>query len=227
MLLTRNIITLVGFSVILCSNYFPEKASAAAAVAAPSAIIIIPDDNSCYFNGQVVQDGQSITAYQNSTVAYGAQCISETRTCSAAKLSGSYQYASCIVDQPASCLFNGQTVANGQSVVAYQNSTVAYGSQCAAETRICNNGVLSGSAAYAACSVDQPASCLFNGQTIANGQSVSAFVTSTVAYGASCQSEQRTCNNGVLSGSAAYAACSIDQPASCLFNGQTVAHGFS
>jgi len=225
MLLTRKIITLVGLAVTLCSNFIPEKAAAATTTAAPSAIIIIPDDNSCYFNGQVVQDGESITAYQNSTVAYGTQCISEKRTCSAAKLSGSYQYASCVADQPASCLFNGQTVANGQAIVAYQNSTVAYGSQCAAETRICNNGVLSGSANYAACSVDQPASCLFNGQTVANGQSVSAFVTSTVGYGESCQSEQRTCNNGVLSGSANYAACSVDQPASCLFNGQTVAHG--
>jgi hypothetical protein len=186
----------------------------------------IPSDYPpCTFNGVNYQHGDSVIAYQNSSVAYGSSCVSETRLCEYGVLSGSYQYGSCSVGQAASCLFNGQTIAHGQSVQAYANSTVNFGSTCSAQTRTCNNGVLSGSNQYASCSVNQPASCLFNGQTIAHGQSVNAFQTSSVSYGSLCTIEQRTCNNGALSGSYSYSSCAVDQPASCIFNGQTVAHG--
>jgi hypothetical protein len=53
----------------------------------------------------------------------------------------------------ANCTFNGQTVANGSSVTAYQASTVPSGQSCALETRTCTNGTLSGSYQYASCSV--------------------------------------------------------------------------
>lgn len=53
-------------------------------------------------------------------------------------------------------------------------------------------------------------SCDFNGQTISDGQSVTAYQTNSVASG-SCSSvaEIRSCTNGVLSGTAAYDSCSI------------------
>lgn len=54
---------------------------------------------------------------------------------------------------PASCTFNGQTIASGSSVTAYQSASVPYGSTCVSQTRTCSNGVLSGSYAYASCSV--------------------------------------------------------------------------
>jgi len=54
---------------------------------------------------------------------------------------------------PTSCTFNGQSVANGQSVTAYQSSSVAYGSACASETRTCTKGTLSGSYQNTSCSV--------------------------------------------------------------------------
>lgn len=186
----------------------------------------IPSDYAnCSFNGQTVLHGSSVTGYQNSTVLYGSTCISQIRRCNDGVLAGSYQYASCTVAGPASCLFNGQTIAHGSSVEAFQNSTVAFGSSCVSEQRTCNNGSLSGSNSYGSCSVDTAASCLFNGQTVAHGSNVSAFANSTVAYGETCTAETRSCNNGVLSGSSAYASCNIDAAASCLFNGQTVAHG--
>jgi len=180
---------------------------------------------SCLFNGQTIAHAASVEAYQNSTVAYGSSCLSEQRVCNNGSLSGSNAYGSCAVDTPASCLFNGQTVAHGSNVSAFANSNVAFGETCTAETRTCTNGSLSGSNAYGSCAVDAPASCLFNGQTVAHGSNVSAFANSTVAYGETCTAEQRSCNNGVLSGSSAYASCNVDAAASCLFNGQTVAHG--
>jgi hypothetical protein len=186
----------------------------------------IPSDfANCSFNGQTIAHGSSINAFQNSTVSYGSFCSAERRTCNNGALSGSFQYASCSTNAPASCLFNGQTVAHGSSVQAFPNSTVAYNQTCQAETRSCSNGVLSGSAAYASCNVNTAASCLFNGQTVAHGSSVQAFGNSNVPFGQTCQAETRSCTDGVLSGSGAYASCNVDVAASCLFNGQTVAHG--
>lgn len=182
---------------------------------------------SCLFNGQTIAHGGSVEAYPGSYVDLGGECIFELRTCNNGVLSGSNQYASCSINLPASCLFNGQTIPSGYSVNAYLNSTVAFGELCSTETRYCVDGALSGSNQYASCVVDQPASCLFNGQTIADGQSINAFLNSSVSYGNLCQGEVRTCKNGVLSGTNQYASCVVDQPASCLFNGQTITHGSS
>ena len=202
-----------------------ENVSATDAFQIPGDFVIPGDNQSCSFNNQEVLDGGSITAYVNSTVAFGGSCQSETRTCTNGVLSGSSQYASCAVDAPASCLFNGETISHGQSLTAYLNSNVAFGGSCQSETRICENGSLSGSSQYASCEVAAPASCLFNGQTVAHGLSAMAFATSTVGFGESCQQESRTCTNGALSGSSQYASCEVAAPASCLFNGQTIAHG--
>ena len=64
-----------------------------------------------------------------------------------------------IVDEsaPASCSLNGQTVAHGSTVTAYQASLVAFGNTCTGETRSCFDGNLSGSYAYTSCTVN-PAS---------------------------------------------------------------------
>ncbi len=183
--------------------------------------------SACLFNGQTVAHGNTVKAYQGSSVAFGSTCVSEDRTCNNGTLSGSYSYGSCNVNAPASCLFNGQTIAHAGTVKAYQNSSVAYGSTCVSEDRTCNNGTLSGSYSYGSCNVNAPASCLFDGQTVAHGATVKAYQTSSVAYGSTCSSQDRTCNNGTLSGSYSYGSCNVNAPASCLFNGQTVAHGSS
>lgn len=186
------------------------------------------DPINCVFNGYLVQEGVAVTAYQNSVVAYGAACVSETRTCTQGVLSGSYQYPTCEEgDVPADCLFNGATVKHGDAVTAYTSSAVAYGSVCSsvAETRTCNNGVLSGSAQYASCDISAARSCLFNGETITHGESVFAYQNSNVAYGETCTQEKRTCNDGTLSGSHLYGSCTVGQAASCLFDGKTIAHG--
>lgn len=180
----------------------------------------------CAFNGQSYSEGQTVTAYLGSSVASGQACVSEVRTCTNGSFTGSYSYASCGVNVPSACLFNGQTINHGQLVEAYQNSSVSYGSTCGKESRTCNNGVLSGSYNYASCSTGAAASCLFNGQTIADGGIVKAFQASAVGYGQACISENRVCANGVLSGSYGFGNCTVGTTAAgCLFNGQTVAHG--
>lgn len=103
--------------------------------------------------------------------------------------------------QVKNCAFNGKVVLNGQSVQAFPSATVPFGNSCVSETRVCSNGVLSGSATNASCTVNAPLSCNYNGQTIEHGASVSGFLESIAAYGTSCQSVTRTCYNGSLGGS--------------------------
>jgi hypothetical protein len=52
-------------------------------------------------------------------------------------------------------------------------------------------------------------SCTFNGKTIANGSSVTAYLAASVPAGQSCSSQARACSNGTLSGTYANASCSI------------------
>ncbi|NUN05984.1 MAG: hypothetical protein HUU57_09495 [Bdellovibrio sp.] len=180
---------------------------------------------SCLFNGQTVANGQSVTAYQSSSVPYGSTCTSQTRTCSNGSLSGSYAYALCNVGSAASCNFNGQTVAHGQTVIAYANSSVPFGSTCSSQSRTCNNGSLSGSYSYSTCSVQGAANCTFNGQIVPNGSSITAYAASSVPFGQSCQSQQRTCSNGVLSGTYGASSCSTQGAASCSYPGGTLTWG--
>lgn len=181
----------------------------------------------CQFNGEPVPEGSSVQAFQNSSVANSEACISEQRTCQNGILSGSFNYSSCSKNAPRSCLFNGQSIASGSSIEAFQNSSVLFGFTCTSENRTCNDGQLSGSFQFSTCSVGAPVACLFNGRTIAHGSSVNAFSTGSVNFGSSCINQTRSCMNGNLSGSFQFDSCSAAAPQPCLFAGQTLAHGQS
>ncbi len=107
------------------------------------------------------------------------------------------------------CSFNGSVISHESRVNAFLESAVPYGQLCSSQERVCNNGTLSGSFAYASCSSGSPQACLFDGKTIPHGGKIKAYLTSAVPYGRLCssQEEERVCNNGTLSGSFAYAAC--------------------
>lgn len=182
---------------------------------------------SCLFDGKTVSHGSSVQAFNNSSVPHGSECQAETRICTDGILSGSFQFSSCTAGAAAACLFNGKTIVSGQSVDAFLSSTTPYGQSCNTQKRNCMNGQLSGSYQYSTCAVGAPASCLFNGTTIAHGSSVNAFFQSTVSYGQNCTNENRVCNNGRLAGTASYASCVQSQAASCMFNGRTITHGAS
>ena len=162
----------------------------------------------CSFNGETVNDGYSVTAYQAASVAYGSSCTSESRNCSNGSLSGSYSFGSCSVQSPATCSFNGQTIAHGASLTAYQVNSVAYGEECSSETRNCSNGTLGGTYSNSSCSVAAAAGCSFGGQTVYHGSSITAYLSDSVAYGQTCATQTRSCSNGTLSGTYLYGACS-------------------
>jgi hypothetical protein len=68
--------------------------------------------------------------------------------------------------------------------------------------------------------------CTFNGNTVTNGSSVTAYQSDSVPYGSSCVSQTRTCTDGSLSGTYAYASCQVSHQ-SCTLSGVTVEHGDS
>ena len=118
------------------------------------------------------------------------------------------------------CEFNGTLIRNSQSFKAFLSSN----GSCQSEDRTCVNGTLTGSYPFAFCTPGEtvPGACIFGNKTIANGQSVTAYLNGS----GNCDYERRTCNNGVLSGSYPYASCNSGTgEANCLFNGQTIKHG--
>lgn len=129
---------------------------------------------SCTFNGSTVKNGSSVTAYQAATVPYGSSCASQTRTCASGTLSGSYQYASCSVNPPASCTLNGTTVQSGSSATFYSTQSAPQGQLCQSyvQSRTCTNGTLSGSPSYqyASCSCAPSYSCSSNTIEYTNSQ---------------------------------------------------------
>ncbi len=118
--------------------------------ASPGCSSSFPGTPTCSFNGQSLENGKSIKAYLLSVATAPDTCQSETRVCNMGILSGSFQFAACAEEPaaPSACLFNGQTIGHGQSVAAYQNSSVPFGETCVQQTRTCNNGNLSGSYSY-------------------------------------------------------------------------------
>lgn len=166
---------------------------------------------SCLFNGQTIPHGQATTAYAASQVPFGQTCSPTVRVCQNGALSGSGAYATCNVGGAASCLFNGQTIASGNSVTAYPVSSVPAGQACQPNTRTCVNGSLSGAGNFANCNVDAPASCLINGTTVPNGGSIILFHEKLGTRMGGCSGEIRTCTSGKLSGSATQGSCT-DNP---------------
>ena len=173
--------------------------------------------------GGTLAHGSSVTAYLSSSAV---TCTSQTRTCNNGTLSGSYTYQSCL----RSCAIPwGGTVASGSSFTAYQSNSVPCGSSCTSQTRTCTNGTLTGSYSNRTCSV-APCPCTSPwGTTVAHGSSITAYSSSSVACGSSCDSvkQNRTCTNGVLSGTATNQNCSV-APCPCTTPwGTTVASGSS
>lgn len=179
----------------------------------------------CSFNGTNIASGNSVTAYSSPEVAFNQTCQSETRSCTNGVLSGTFTASSCTPVEPGSCSFDGGEVSHGDSVTAFANSSVPFGQSCQSQTRTCSNGVLSGGYQSPTCAVVQPSACAFGDASIANGDSVTAYEFANVPFGETCQAQERSCSNGVLSGSYAASGCAVQPASTCVFNGATLQNG--
>ncbi|MDG2196786.1 MAG: Ig-like domain-containing protein, partial [SAR324 cluster bacterium] len=191
------------------TSYDPGKITEAVSATVESGPT--PTPTSCELNGQMISNGEQLTAYEAAVVSFGDSCVSEVRSCANGELSGSYNFESCTAAAAASCELNGQTIDHGDYVTVFSSATVPFGSSCVSEIRSCTNGDLSGSYSFESCTAAAGASCELNGQTILDGANVTVFSTATVTFGDSCLSEVRSCRDGTLSGSYTHLSCTEDE----------------
>ncbi len=128
------------------------------------------------------------------------------------------------------CMFNGKAILPGEDVIAYEKSSVPFGSSCRSQLRFCGAAGLTGSYQYASCEVGAALSCLHNGITVGHNESIGAYAKSTVPYGQTCNKVTLKCSNGSFSPNPVatpYTSCSVGGPADCAYNGGTLAHGKS
>ena len=193
--------------------------------------------SSCTLDSSSVLHGSSTTFYSTSTVSYGSNCSSfaQTRTCSNGTLSGSSSYnkSQCTVNTPQSCMLDNVTASHGEGRTFYFAQNIPATEQCGsyAQTRVCTNGAFSGSSAYkySSCAPVDSGSCALDNVVVPNGSVATYYSLTTAPAGALCTTyaQDRTCNNGVLSGTATYNRASCSNSASCSLDGITLSHGSS
>lgn len=164
----------------------------------------------CTFDGRVLPSGSSVTAYLTATVGNGETCQAQSRTCTDGVLSGSYAFPACAAADAGCTPLADQT----QTLTCPPGTS---GTWTQTRTSSCPPGAASPvwSAWVDATNTCAGSGCTFAGAPVANGGSVTAYFTDSVPAGQTCASQQRTCMNGMLSGSYAYASCS-PASASCV-----------
>ncbi len=179
---------------------------------------------SCSLGGTTLANGATTTAYLVQHVANTDSCdyYNTVRTCINGTLSGdaSYAYASCTKAAAGQCVLDNVVMSSGTSRSFYTASAAPAGTLCTAirQTRTCTNGAISGTATYKFASCTDDKSCSLDGVTVQDGDASLFFSARTVAYGVTCGSvsQNRTCTNGTLSGTATYkySGCSVNPPVS-------------
>lgn len=71
------------------------------------------------------------------------------------------------------------------------------------------------------------ANCNFNGNSIPQNVSITAYQDLVAPVGSICVSEIRSCGKGILSGSYQYSSCSATEARSCILDGVTISHNSS
>ncbi len=182
--------------------------------------------------GAFIENSVSVSAFEKQIVAANEECIESKLTCENGVLSGTGKFSSCHRRSPTNCpLPWGGTLPHGQSAVAFPYQSVQFGMPCPQEVRVCNDGVLSGSAQYSNCITQNAAECnLPWGGTVSHANTTQGYTQATVAYNQTCESvlQVRMCNNGALTGTANNQFCTPLAPRNCTTPwGAGVQHGQS
>jgi hypothetical protein len=183
-------------------------------------------NRSCELGGVTIRDGESYDFYSTQSSAI-CSISKQTRACEDGVLQGDfvYQYASC--EPPVgrfSCQLDGVTISTGENHTFYSQVTVPFGQNCSdySQNRSCLMGFLRGDSEYehATCNqlqvlpiipdmevgvlggMELIQNCELDGVTVASGSTRTFYSKSTVPLGAFCSGydQERSCNNGVLSG---------------------------
>lgn len=165
--------------------------------------------------GESLPHGTSRVSFGYQSVPFGMPCPQETRTCNDGILSGTAQFANCSSQQAAKCpLPWGGEIEHANTIAAFTSDVVPFGQACDSrqQLRMCNNGVLSGSATFRTCNPANPKPCNTPwGVRVQHGDDIGAFSRSSVPFGQACNIigvlEQRRCEDGILSGSFQFQSC--------------------
>lgn len=170
--------------------------------------------------GEPVPHGQARVAFGLESVPFGMLCPQENRVCTDGKLSGSALYRACTVQPALGCnLPWGGQIGHGEQVVAFMHQQVPFGQSCEAtrEFRYCQNGLLGGSFNFPNCNQGPPRNCTTPwGAQVGHNFKVPAYQRPSVPFGQPCNGggniEERSCNDGLLSGSFGYPSCFVQPP---------------
>lgn len=188
----------------------------------------------CNVAGLTIPHGAAQKLYMRTSVPFGQSCetFAQLRTCANGVLSGdpNFYNASCSSpSSPANCEVRGEIVAHGASKKFYSKSSVLVGQSCEpfAQTRVCNNGAMSGGSEYeyASCSVSTARSCTYGGVTIPHDTDRTFYTVGSVAYNQSCtelgRSQVGHCNDGTFAIPAQYkfATCAVTPEKTCALDG--------
>jgi hypothetical protein len=186
-------------------------------------VTVQPD---CKFNRIGMNEGDTVIAYQSSSVPAGQQCIGQTRSCQNGRLLGTYEYSYCVPGVPKACLINGLTIPHGGKIKTFESALVPYGQTCdqRSEERTCDNGVLSGSFTLTDCAVDRAIDCRLGDVSVLHNTSQRFYQSSQVPFQQACVSELRKCMNGILSGTYTFSSCTPAGPQSCTLDGLSANH---
>lgn len=176
--------------------------------------------------GQTIENGISVTAFNQASVSFKEECKSDTLTCANGTLVGNGKFPTCAKRAAVACQLPwGEMIQHATSRVAFGYTSVPFGSVCPQETRTCYDGILSGTAQFPNCSIQQAANCLTPwGVPIPHSNTVVAYTSAVVDFGKSCDAQVRMCNNGILSGTASIQNCAQALPRNCTFGGINVTH---
>jgi hypothetical protein len=180
--------------------------------------------------GQTIENGITVTAFNQSSVAFNDECKPSDITCVNGSISGTGKFPTCVRRTPIACQLPwGETLEHATSRVAFGYATVPFGSTCPQEARTCSDGVLSGTAQFQNCSIQSAANCKTPwGSHVPHGNTVVAFNSATVDFGRTCDAQIRMCNNGILTGNASIQNCAPSPPRNCFTPwGASIVHGTS
>lgn len=157
--------------------------------------------------------------YSTATVVAPNNCIGKIRSCNDGVMSGdsSYSFSNCsasTIALPKDCTINNINYKHSTTNIFYSSESVTSPNTCLAQNRVCNDGVMSGDSKYlyktcTVTSAPMAKDCVLGKELVKNLTSKAFYLDSAVTYPSKCQSQVRTCNEGLLSGSYASSTCEV------------------
>ena len=185
--------------------------------------------DNCKVGEHKVLHGENAIFYKNSNALVNETCadLSQKRFCVNGKMTGDpdYKKTKCTSVRDTECFLLGKEI--NKNSIFYREPLVNYGEECDLQFRSCTEGKLSGRYEYEQCSVKLPNSCRVGLIPLEHDETKTFYKKLKVAFGDVCQSQERSCDEGVLSGNEEYkeSFCAAEVPKSCQVGNIILAHG--